>query len=212
MRPTGTSVVIEGEIKLPPETAKGQVIELHASRVLSVGKCDASTYPIAKKKQTLEYLRDKIHMRPRTNTIQSIARVRNALAFATHEFFNLHGFCYVHRLPITKSVMATGEMFQVTTLLGECDEENGKKFTKSSVEEAVVMEKRAETAAIETKIAEMKQEEKPAEIGFEGTEQKIGTNKKDLSSWNASFKVEVYKGAKMERLIIPRISSARRHF
>ena len=51
MRPTGTSVVIEGEIKLPPETAKGQVIELHASRVLSVGKCDASTYPIAKKKQ-----------------------------------------------------------------------------------------------------------------------------------------------------------------
>ena len=189
MRPTGTSVVIEGEIKLPPETAKGQVIELHASRVLSVGKCDASTYPIAKKKQTLEYLRDKIHMRPRTNTIQSIARVRNALAFATHEFFNLHGFCYVHTPLITKSdCEGAGEMFQVTTLLGECDEEDGKKFTKSSVEEAVVMEKRAETAAIETKIAEMKQEEKPSKSGLKEQNKKLEQAKKDLSELERKFR------------------------
>ena len=90
-------MVIEGEIKRPPETAKGQVIELHASKVISGREVwPLTTHPIAKKKQTLEYLREKIHVRPRTNTIQSIARVRNALAFATHEFFNMHGFYTVH--------------------------------------------------------------------------------------------------------------------
>ena len=189
MRPTGTSVVIEGEIKLPPESAKGQVIEMHATRVVQVGKCDANTYPIAKKKQTLEYLREKIHMRPRTNTIQSIARVRNALAFATHEFFNSNGFCYVHTPLITKSdCEGAGEMFQVTTLLGECDGEDGKKYTKSSVEEAVVEEKRAETAAIETKIAEMKQEEKPSKSGLKEQNKKLEQAKKDLSELERKFR------------------------
>ena len=76
----------------------------------------------------------------------------------------------------------------MTTLLGECDEENGKKFTKSSVEEAVVMEKRAETAAIETKIAEMKLSLSPSEIRFEGTEQKLEQAKKDLSELERKFR------------------------
>merc|ERR1712070_853002 len=105
------------------------------------------------KQHTMEFLREKAHLRPRTHMIGCVARVRSALAFATHEFFKQKGFCYVHTPLITKSdCEGAGEMFQVTTLLGECDEEDGKKFTKSSVEEAVVMEKRAETAAIETKI------------------------------------------------------------
>lgn len=91
-----------------------QAVELKASSVLHVGPCDASSYPMAKKKQTMEYLREKAHLRPRTNTIGAVARIRNALAFATHKFFQQHGFLYVHTPIITASdCEGAGEMFQV---------------------------------------------------------------------------------------------------
>ena len=123
LKSTGTCVVVEGELRAPPEGATGQIVELHATKVLHVGACDAAKYPIAKKKISLEYLRDKIHLRTRTNTIAAVARIRNALSFATHSFFNKNGFLYVHTPLITQSdCEGAGEMFQVTTLLGAVDE------------------------------------------------------------------------------------------
>ena len=121
LKATGTCVVVEGEVKAPPEGAS-QAVELHVSKVLHVGPCDAAKYPIAKKKISLEFLREKIHLRTRTNTIAAIARIRSALSYATHTFFHNNGFLYVHTPLITQSdCEGAGEMFQVTTLLGAAD-------------------------------------------------------------------------------------------
>lgn len=120
--PTGTSVLIEGQLAQTPEGTK-QAVELKATSILHLGACDAATYPMAKKKQSYEFLREKMHMRSRTNTIGAVARIRNALAFATHKFFQENGFLYVHTPIITASdCEGAGEMFQVTTLLGKAEE------------------------------------------------------------------------------------------
>lgn len=120
--PTGTSVLVEGTLTETPEGTK-QAVELKASQLLHVGLCEPSTYPMAKKKQSFEFLREKMHLRPRTNTIGAVARIRNALAFATHKFFQENGFLYVHTPVITASdCEGAGEMFQVTTLLGKMKE------------------------------------------------------------------------------------------
>jgi aspartyl/asparaginyl-tRNA synthetase len=85
------------------------------------GSCDAKTYPIAKKKMTLEYLRSLSHLRARTNTIASVSRIRNGLSFATHLFFQQHGFQYIHTPIITCSdCEGAGEMFQVSTARFVC--------------------------------------------------------------------------------------------
>lgn len=84
------------------------------TEVLYVGACDSSEYPIAKAKLSLEHLRSTIHLRPRTNTIASITRIRNALAAATHRFFQERGFLYCNTPLITSSdCEGAGEMFQV---------------------------------------------------------------------------------------------------
>lgn len=89
-------------------------MELKGDRVLHIGKCDPSVYPMAKKKQSMEFLREKMHLRARTNTIGAVARIRNALAYATHLFFQQNGFLYVHTPLITASdCEGAGEMFQV---------------------------------------------------------------------------------------------------
>ncbi|XP_011008896.1 PREDICTED: asparagine--tRNA ligase, cytoplasmic 1-like [Populus euphratica] len=118
---TGTCVSVEGVLKVPPEGTK-QKIELRVERVLHVGPTDPAKYPIPKTKLSLEFLRDHIHLRPRTNTISAVARIRNALAFATHSFFQEHGFLYVHTPIVTTSdCEGAGEMFQVTTLINEAE-------------------------------------------------------------------------------------------
>ncbi len=89
-------------------------MELKVSKIVHVGTCDAGAYPMAKKKQSMEFLREKAHLRPRTNTIGAVARIRNALAYATHRFFQEKGFVYVHTPVITASdCEGAGEMFQV---------------------------------------------------------------------------------------------------
>ncbi|KAL1318795.1 hypothetical protein HN51_071087 [Arachis hypogaea] len=119
--PTGTCVVVDGELKLPPEGAK-QKVELRAEKVVHVGPVDPAKYPLPKMRLTLEFLRDFVHLRSRTNTISAVARIRNALAYASHTFFNKHGFLYVHTPIITTSdCEGAGEMFQVTTLLSEAE-------------------------------------------------------------------------------------------
>lgn len=66
-----------------------QQVELQASKVVHVGPVDGTSYPLAKKKTSYEFLREKAHLRPRTNTIGAVARIRNALAYATHSFFQV---------------------------------------------------------------------------------------------------------------------------
>ncbi|GLU09997.1 hypothetical protein SLE2022_268280 [Rubroshorea leprosula] len=114
---TGTCVVVDGVLKVPPDGTK-QRIELQVDKVVHVGPVDPAKYPLPKTKLTLEFLRDYLHLRSRTNTISAVARIRNALAFATHCFFQEHGFLYVHTPIITTSdCEGAGEMFQVTTLI-----------------------------------------------------------------------------------------------
>lgn len=118
---TGTCVSLSGELKTPPDGTR-QKIELRVDRVIELGPVDPAKYPLPKTRLTLEFLRDFVHLRPRTNTIAAVARIRNALAYATHTFFQQHGFMYVHTPIITTSdCEGAGEMFQVTTLISEAE-------------------------------------------------------------------------------------------
>jgi asparaginyl-tRNA synthetase len=112
---TGASLKVIGE--LVPSLGKGQKVELKASEVVILGDSDAEKYPLQPKKHSLEFLREIAHMRFRTNTFGSVFRVRHALAFAIHKFFNDRGFIYLHTPIITSSdAEGAGEMFRVTTL------------------------------------------------------------------------------------------------
>jgi asparaginyl-tRNA synthetase len=112
---TGVSVAIKG--RLVESQGKEQEMEMHAADVAIIGKCDPETYPLQKKRHTFEFLRSIAHLRPRTNTIGAVSRVRNALSYATHKFFQERGFLYVHTPIITGSdAEGAGEMFRVTTL------------------------------------------------------------------------------------------------
>ena len=87
---------------------------MKATDVLWLSTCDAGKYPLAKKQQSMEYLREIAHLRPRTQTIGCVARIRSALAFATHAFFSGQGFLHLHSPIVTASdCEGAGEMFQV---------------------------------------------------------------------------------------------------
>jgi len=112
---TGASVGVKGTLVKSP--GKEQPFELSASSVVVFGECDPESYPLQKKRHTFEFLRTIAHLRPRTNTFGAVARVRNALSFATHKFFNENGFLYLHTPVITGSdCEGAGQMFRVTTL------------------------------------------------------------------------------------------------
>jgi len=112
----GSSLFVIGEIVQSP--AKGQPIEMKAHEVRILGESDPVSYPLAGKNHTLEYLRTIQHFRPRSMVLGAVSRIRNTLAFATHEFFQNEGFQYVHTPLITCSdCEGAGEMFQVTTLI-----------------------------------------------------------------------------------------------
>ena len=96
---------------------RGMQVELKATAVYLIGDCNQETYPLQKKKHTLEYLRSIAHLRPRTNTLGAVTRVRSALAFATHQFFRESGFQYIHTPILSASdCEGAGEMFQVSSL------------------------------------------------------------------------------------------------
>lgn len=112
---TGVSVAITGKIVESP--GKHQEYEMQASNITIIGTCDPETYPLQKKRHSFEFLRTIAHLRPRTNTIGAVTRVRNGLAFATHLFFQEKGFLYIHTPIVTGSdCEGAGKMFQVTTL------------------------------------------------------------------------------------------------
>ncbi|MCP4307079.1 MAG: asparagine--tRNA ligase [bacterium] len=112
---TGSAVAITGELVESP--GAGQRVEVHATEVKVYGLADPEDYPLQKKRISYEKLRDIAHLRPRTNTFGAVARVRNALAYATHKFYQERDFLYLHTPMITSSdAEGAGEMFQVTTL------------------------------------------------------------------------------------------------
>ena len=113
---TGCAVLVTGE--LVESQGKGQNLEIQATAVEVVGWVeDAETYPIAKKRHTFEYLRTQAHLRPRTNTIGAITRVRTTLANAIHNYFHNNGFHWINTPIITGSdCEGAGELFRVSTL------------------------------------------------------------------------------------------------
>src|SRR6186713_2916212 len=112
---TSASLKVTG--KLVASLGKGQKVDLKAETVEILGDSDAEAYPLQPKKHSLEFLREIAHLRFRTNTFGSVFRVRHALAFAVHKFFNDKGFVYMHTPIITASdAEGAGEMFRVTTL------------------------------------------------------------------------------------------------
>jgi len=112
---TGAALQISGI--LVESQGKGQVVEIQVGKIVLHGGADPEAYPIQPKKHSLEFLREKAHLRVRTNTFSAVMRVRSALAFAIHRYFQQNGFFYVHTPIITGSdAEGAGEMFRVSTL------------------------------------------------------------------------------------------------
>ena len=109
---TGTAIKVEGE--LVESQGRGQTVEVQVSSLAILGESDPEKYPIQPKKHSLEFLREKAHLRIRTNTFAAIMRVRSALAFAVHRYFNESGFFYMNTPIITGSdAEGAGEMFKI---------------------------------------------------------------------------------------------------
>lgn len=112
---TGACVAVTGE--LIPSPAKGQAVEIRVKQLEILGDSDVEKFPLQPKRHSLEFLREIAHLRVRTNTISAVMRVRHAMAFAVHQFFNERGFYYVQTPVITGSdAEGAGAMFRVTTL------------------------------------------------------------------------------------------------
>ncbi len=112
---TGACITVVGE--LIPSPAKGQPVEIKVSTLEILGDSDPEKFPLQPKKHSLEFLREIAHLRARTNTFGAVMRVRHAMAFAIHKFFNDRGFYYIHTPVITGSdAEGAGAMFRVTTL------------------------------------------------------------------------------------------------
>jgi asparaginyl-tRNA synthetase len=111
----GCSVTVDGEVKA--SQGKGQATEVSATNVVVHGLADVESYPLQKKGHSYEFLRTIAHLRPRTNSFGAIARVRNRVSWAIHQFFQERGFIYLHTPIITASdCEGAGAMFKVTTL------------------------------------------------------------------------------------------------
>lgn len=115
---TGAALRVKGN--LIESLGKGQRVEIQVTDIFVHGEADPEVYPIQPKKHSLEFLREKAHLRIRTNTFAAVMRVRSALAFAIHQYFQKNGFYYFHAPIITGSdAEGAGEMFKVTTLDGK---------------------------------------------------------------------------------------------
>ena len=112
---TGACLRVDG--KLVASLGAGQGVEVQAAKIEVYGTADPETYPLQKKGHTLEFLRDIAYLRPRTNTFGAVLRIRHAMAYAIHKYFNDKGFYYLHTPLITASdCEGAGAMFNVSTL------------------------------------------------------------------------------------------------
>ncbi len=111
---TGSCLCVEGT--LVESQGKGQNVEIQADKIEVYGSADPEIYPLQKKGHSMEFLREIAHLRPRTNYFGCVLRLRHAMAFAIHKYFNDRGFFYLHTPLITASdAEGAGEMFNVTT-------------------------------------------------------------------------------------------------
>jgi asparaginyl-tRNA synthetase len=112
---TGSCIAVKGI--LVESMGQGQHVEIQARDIEVYGTADPETYPLQKKGHGLEFLREIAHLRPRTNTFGAVLRIRHAMAYAIHKYYNDHGFFYLHAPIITGSdAEGAGAMFRVTTL------------------------------------------------------------------------------------------------
>lgn len=117
MKKVTTGACIHAIGKLVESQGKGQNVEIQAESIELYGTADAETYPLQKKGHSMEFLREIAHLRPRTNYFGCVLRLRHAMAFAIHKYFNDHGYFYMHTPFITGSdAEGAGAMFNVTTL------------------------------------------------------------------------------------------------
>lgn len=133
---TGACISVKGV--LVASHGKGQAIELQAEAIEVLGKADPDSYPLQPKRHSLEFLREIAHLRPRTSTFSALYRIRHAMIFAIHKFYNDKGFLNVHTPIITASdAEGAGEMFRVTTLDPQkppLNEEGSVDFTRDFFE------------------------------------------------------------------------------
>src|SRR5204863_9221120 len=122
---TGAAVRFEG--KLVPSQGKGQKYEIAVSKVDLVGAADA-TFPLQKKRHTMEFLREIAHLRPRTNTFGAVNRIRSKMAYAIHAYFQERGFFYIHTPIISSSdCEGAGNLFHVSSFdLGNVPRKDGQ--------------------------------------------------------------------------------------
>jgi asparaginyl-tRNA synthetase len=112
---TGSSISVNGILVESP--AQGQPVEVQAQSIHLYGTADPATYPLQKKGHTLEFLREIAHLRPRTNTFGAVLRIRHAMAFGIHKYFNDNGYYYIHSPIITGSdAEGAGSMFRLLRL------------------------------------------------------------------------------------------------
>lgn len=117
LREINTGAALAATGRLSESQGAGQQMEMIAEKLELLGKVDSEKYPIQPKKHTLEFLRENAHLRFRTNTFGAVFRIRHAMAFAIHKYFNEKGFYYLHTPIITASdAEGAGQMFKVTTL------------------------------------------------------------------------------------------------
>ena len=163
---TGAALRVKGKLVASP--GGKQAAELAVEEIDVIGTADPETYPLQKKRHTLEYLRSIAHLRPRTNTIGAVARVRNQLAYATHKFFQEHGFLYANTPIITASdCEGAGEQFQVTTLL------NGFGAGESTTPASVVDEQEAMVKAQGDAVKALKEAKKAGDATKEQVDEAV---------------------------------------
>lgn len=126
---TGSCIAVKGT--LVESMGQGQSVEIQANEIEVYGTASPETYPLQKKGHSLEFLREIAHLRPRTNTFGAVLRIRHAMAYAIHKYFNDQGFFYLHTPIITGSdAEGAGDMFRVTTL----DDKNPPRLPDGNVD------------------------------------------------------------------------------
>ncbi|GFZ20074.1 asparaginyl-tRNA synthetase 2 [Actinidia rufa] len=155
--PTGTCILVEGILRQPELKGK-HAIELKVEKIMHVGMVVQDKYPLSKKRLPLDMLRDSSHFRPRTTTVASVTRIRDALTQATHIFFMNNGFLYV-QMPIITTMDCEGfsDKFQVTTLLGT--ETKKEQVTMDNAEDISLETVRASISEKSKQIEELKKTE-----------------------------------------------------
>ncbi|KAB1224140.1 Asparagine--tRNA ligase, cytoplasmic 2 [Morella rubra] len=150
--PTGTCILVEG-ILVQPSVLGKHVIELKVEQILHIGTVEHEKYPLSKKRLPIEMLRDYSQFRPRTTTVASVTRISNSLTFATHTFFQNHGFLHM-QVPIITTTDGEGftEKFHVTTLPGKADKKEKPNTAKDT--DGVGLEVIKSAAKEKTKLVE----------------------------------------------------------